>query len=56
MVYIFDTELLENKQIYYSLKQIYGINKKRSSIICKKLGFSPNLKVKNLNDLEYYMK
>ena len=49
MIYIFDTELLENKQIYYALKQIYGISKKRSSVICKKLGFSNNLKVRNLS-------
>ena len=49
MIYIFDTELLENKLIYYALQQIYGINKKRSFFICKKLGFSNNLKVKNLS-------
>lgn len=49
MVYIFDTELLENKLIPYALKQIYGLSKKKSSFICKKLGFSKNLKVKNLS-------
>lgn len=49
MIYIFDTELLENKLIHYALQQIYGVNKKRSSFICKKLGFSTNLKVKDLS-------
>ena len=49
MIYIFDTELLENKLIYYALQEIYGINKKRSFFICKKLGFSHNLKVQNLS-------
>lgn len=49
MVYIFDTELFDNKLIYQALQQIYGINKKKSSFICKKLGFSSNLKVKNLS-------
>jgi len=49
MIYIFDTELTENKLICNALKQIYGIGKKRSYFICKKLGFSNNLKVKNLS-------
>ena len=49
MIYIFDTELLENKFMYNALKQIYGINKKKSKFICNKLGFSKNFKVKNLS-------
>lgn len=49
MIFIFDIELAEKKLIYYSLKQIYGIGEKRSSSICKKLGFSKNLKVKDLS-------
>lgn len=49
MIYLFDTELLDHKPIYYSLQQIYGINKKMSFFICKKLGFSHNFKVKNLS-------
>nr|QYJ09278.1 ribosomal protein S13 [Pleurosigma sp. mgcode 4] len=49
MIYIFDTELIENKLVCYALKQIYGIGEKRSNFICKKLGFSYNLKVKNLS-------
>lgn len=49
MTFIFDTELVENKQIYHSLTQIYGLGKKQSSFICRKLGFSKNLKVKDLS-------
>lgn len=49
MIYIFDTELIENKLVFNALKQIYGIGKKRSDFICKKLGVSKNLKVKNLS-------
>jgi len=49
MVYIFDTELSENKSIHHALKQIYGVGKKRSLFICKTLGFSNNFKVKDLS-------
>ena len=37
MVYIFDVELHENKSIHYALNQIYGVGKKKSLFICKKL-------------------
>lgn len=49
MVYIFESELLENKSISISLTQIFGIGNSNSILICKKLGFSNNLKVKNLS-------
>ncbi len=44
MLYIFETELLNNKSIFFSLQKIYGIGPKQSFFICKKLGFSSNLK------------
>ncbi len=50
MTYLFESKLPENKSIYLALKNIYGIGKKRSFLICKKLGFSNNLKVKNLSE------
>jgi len=40
MVYILETELLENKSIYFSLIKIFGINQFQSFLICKKLGLS----------------
>lgn len=49
MVYIFDTELQKNKQFAFALASIYGIGKAKSLLICKKLGFSRNLIVKDLS-------
>jgi small subunit ribosomal protein S13 len=49
MVYLFESELNENKSVYLSLTSIYGIGKANSSLICKKLGLSKNIKVKNLS-------
>jgi small subunit ribosomal protein S13 len=49
MIYLFESKLPEFKSIYFALSYIYGIGKTRSFLICKKLGFSSNLKVKNLS-------
>jgi len=49
MIYLFESEILENKPISFALKQIYGVGKITSVLICKKLGFSQNLKIKNLS-------
>nr|YP_010134170.1 ribosomal protein S13 [Navicula veneta]QWM93660.1 ribosomal protein S13 [Navicula veneta] len=49
MIYLFESKLPETKSIYFALKYIYGIGKNRSFLICKKLGFLPNVKVKNLS-------
>jgi small subunit ribosomal protein S13 len=49
MIYLFESKLPENKSIYFALKYIYGIGKNRSFLICKKLGFLPNVKIKNLS-------
>ena len=48
MVYVFDSKITETKSIFLGLMQIYGIGKTNSFFICKMLGFSNNLKVKNL--------
>ena len=50
MVYLLETNLQENKSIFFALKKIYGIGKSRAFNICKTLGFSENLKVKNLSE------
>jgi len=50
MVYLLETNLHENKSIFFALKKIYGIGKSRAFNICKTLGFSENLKVKNLSE------
>jgi len=36
MIYILETELPENKSIYFSLTKIFGIGKFQSFLICKK--------------------
>ena len=48
MIYILETKLPENKSVFFALTYIYGIGKKTSFLICKKLGFSVNLKIKNM--------
>jgi small subunit ribosomal protein S13 len=48
MLYLLETKLLEKKSIFIELTKIYGINKTNAYIICKKLGFSFNLKVNDL--------
>jgi len=49
MVYLFESELPENKSIFLALTLVYGIGKSKAVLICKKLGFSKNLKFKNLS-------
>lgn len=48
MIYISETDLAENKSIYFSLTKIFGINKFNSFLICKKIGLTPSLKVHQL--------
>jgi small subunit ribosomal protein S13 len=49
MIYIFESELSENKSVITSLAQIYGIGKANSTFLCKNLGFSKNFKIKDLS-------
>lgn len=49
MAYIFETELSENKLVFLSLMDIYGLGKFLSLLVCKRLGFSKNLKTKDLS-------
>ena len=48
MVFFLETELIEKYKLLKSLKNIHGINTKRSSDLCKKLGLADNFKVKRL--------
>jgi small subunit ribosomal protein S13 len=50
MLYIFESELPEKKSVAYALQNIYGIGNYYSILICKKLGFSINLKINDLTD------
>ena len=48
MLYLLETKLPDKKPVLFALIQIFGINKNTASVICKKLGFSSNLKINDL--------
>nr|QYB22906.1 ribosomal protein S13 [Nitzschia ovalis] len=48
MLYLLETKLPENKSVFFALTNIYGIGQTTAFLICKKLGFSMNLKIKDL--------
>ena len=48
MLYLLETKLPENKSVFFALTNVYGIGKNTASFLCKKLGFSVNLKTKDL--------
>lgn len=48
MLYLLETKLPENKSVFFALTNVYGIGKNTAFLICKKLGFSMNLKTKDL--------
>jgi len=48
MIYILETNLLEDKSVYFSLTNIFGIGQFQSFLICKKLGLSYNCKLSKL--------
>lgn len=49
MVYLFESAIPEAKSVFFALTYIYGIGKTNAFLICKKLGFSKNLKINNLS-------
>jgi small subunit ribosomal protein S13 len=49
MVYLFESKIPDNKSVFFALTYVYGINKTNSLFICKTLGFSKNLKIKDLS-------
>jgi small subunit ribosomal protein S13 len=49
MLYLLETNLPDQKSIFFALTKVHGIGKETAFLICKKLGFSINLKVKNLS-------
>ena len=48
MLYFLETKLPEQKSVFFALTNIYGIGKSTAFSICKKLGFSINLKIRDL--------
>lgn len=49
MLYLFETEIPENKSVFSGIRKIYGIGAYYANIICKKSGFSLNLKCRDLS-------
>lgn len=54
MVYLFESKLPENKSVYFGLISIYGMGRSRSFLICKRVGLSLNLKIKDLSTSQIY--
>merc|ERR1712045_19543 len=48
MVFLLDTELPKNKSVLIALTSIYGIGITKSSLICRKSGITPSMKVYEL--------
>lgn len=49
MIYLFESELPENKSAWFGLRYVYGIGSFNAALICKKLGLSKNFKIQNLS-------
>ena len=48
MIYFLETEIPNTKKVNKSLKNVYGIGKKKTNLICKKLGIAKNLQTDDL--------
>ena len=48
MVYLLGSQLPNNKKLNKSLTSIFGIGEGQSNKMCKKLGFSPRLRAREL--------
>ena len=49
MLYLLETNLPDQKSVFFALMKVHGIGKSTAFFICKSLGFSINLKIKNLS-------
>lgn len=49
MLYIFETEISENKSVFSGIRKIYGLGAYYANLICKKAGFSLNFKCRDLS-------
>lgn len=52
MIYLFDSIIPEEKTVVIALTYIYGIKKTNSELFNKILGFSKNIKLKNLTNTQ----
>lgn len=49
MIYIFESELPENKHVFISLTKVYGIGLNKSLLLCKNVGLAKNIRIKELS-------
>jgi len=49
MIYLAESKIPDNKSVFFALIYIYGIGSSNALLICRRLGFSKNFKVKNLS-------
>jgi small subunit ribosomal protein S13 len=52
MIFLFNSELIDHKIVSFSLTSVYGIGKVNSILITKYLGFSHNLRIKDLSEIQ----
>lgn len=50
MLYIFETDIVNNKNLLISLQKIYGINKKTSLKLINSLGITKNFRTSDLSN------
>ena len=49
MIYFLETEIPNTKKVNKSLKNVYGLGKKKTNLICKKLGIAKNSQTDDLS-------
>ena len=54
MLVIFGVSLAKNKKVIFALPELYGLGLARAQQICGELGYSPELRVKNLTETQKY--
>lgn len=50
MTFLINTEISNNKIVYFALQKIFGLGKYRVQLICKKAGLAYNCKISNLTN------
>jgi len=49
VIYIFESNVPQNRSLLTGLGSIFGLNRKTAQFVCKKMGLSSNIKVKDLS-------
>lgn len=54
MLHLSDKNFLTNKQVLYSLTNIFGINRWNAYYICQNTGINPTVRINTLNKTQIY--